>query len=180
MTPPIIICLPSGSPGSVFVPVPQDHNSPASWHRQKPKGEGWGRASGREPGWFLSEARAPGCLTFCTHKIPRSACFWKAQKQPASSSYTGLPISFQIPTQNRPSWLRLPWICVMVPALMQQPAPAAQPHLRNSKSQPQLMQQLECTEHHSALVGTDIWANAPVAAGRGGKWKGKLVHKTAN
>lgn len=39
------------------------------------------------------------------------------------------------------------------------------------------MQQLECTEHHSAVAGTDGWAKAPAAAGRG---TGKLVHNTAN
>lgn len=80
MTPPIIVCLPLVSPGSVPVPVPQDRDSPVSSSRQKPKGEGWGRASGREPGWLLSEARDPGCPTFYSHKIPHGDCLWKAQK----------------------------------------------------------------------------------------------------
>lgn len=49
------VCLLLVSPGSVPMPVPQDHNSLASSSREKPKWQGEGRASGREPGWLLSE-----------------------------------------------------------------------------------------------------------------------------
>lgn len=176
MTPSITVCLPFVSPGSVPVLVPQDHDTPASSSRQKPKGEGWGKAGNQGGSCLRPEppAAQPSVLT----RFPVVPVSGKPRNSQLPAPTLGFPTASRYQHRMVPLGASCPEWVHSTP-LTAAASPSSTASLGKQGSAP-AFSTVMCTEHHSAMVGMETWANSLAAAGTGGRGNVELVHKTAN